>query len=201
MPSPGIARHERFGLGRKLGRKLIGNRVNHDEPFGGHANLTGIEKRAERRGLHRFVEIRVLEDNQRRLAAEFEQTRLEVLRRPHGDDSAHLRRTGEVDAFDRRVINQCAHHVAGGLRRIRNDTDQAFGQSRGRERLNDDSCVRGQISDALNTTALPQASAVTIARTPRITGAFHGAMPSTTPTGSRSAIAMTAGLVRRNDFT
>jgi hypothetical protein len=48
--------------------------------------LTELKKRAERRGLHRFFEIRVLEDNQRRLAAEFEQTRLEVLRRPHGDD-------------------------------------------------------------------------------------------------------------------
>ena len=41
---------------------------------------------------------------------------------------------------------------------------------------------------------LPQASGIAIARTPRITGAFHGAMPSTTPTGWRIAIAKLFGL-------
>ena len=41
---------------------------------------------------------------------------------------------------------------------------------------------------------LPQASGMAIARTPRMTGAFHGAMPSTTPTGWRTANAVTPGL-------
>src|SRR4030095_15033672 len=44
-------------------------------------------------------------------------------------------------------------------------------------------CVAGHISEALSTTVLPQASGIAIARTPRITGAFHGAMPSTETTG------------------
>ena len=43
-------------------------------------------------------------------------------------------------------------------------------------------------------TVLPQASGTAIARTPRMIGAFHGAMPSTTPTGSRSAMARQPGL-------
>ena len=54
--------------------------------------------------------------------------------------------------------------------------------------------VRGQRSDALRMTVLPQASGVAIARQPRITGAFHGAMPSTTPAGSRSASDSRPGL-------
>ena len=41
---------------------------------------------------------------------------------------------------------------------------------------------------------LPQASAAAIARQPRMTGAFHGAIPSTTPTGSRSASESRPGL-------
>ena len=46
-------------------------------------------------------------------------------------------------------------------------------------------CVPGHISEALSTTVLPQASGMAMARTPRMTGAFHGAMPTTTPTGWR----------------
>ncbi len=53
--------------------------------------------------------------------------------------------------------------------------------------------VRGQFSLPLSTTVLPQASGVAIARTPRITGAFHGAMPSTTPAGWRRPIARLPG--------
>ena len=41
---------------------------------------------------------------------------------------------------------------------------------------------------------LPQASGTAMARTPRMIGAFHGAMPSRTPTGSRSAMASVPGL-------
>ncbi len=50
-------------------------------------------------------------------------------------------------------------------------------------------CVRGQLSDALRITELPQASGTAIALTPRMMGAFQGAMPTITPTGSRSAMA------------
>ncbi len=45
-------------------------------------------------------------------------------------------------------------------------------------------CVLGHTSDALKITVLPQANGVAMARTPRILGALHGAMPSTTPVGS-----------------
>ena len=53
--------------------------------------------------------------------------------------------------------------------------------------------VRGQFSLPLRITVLPQASGVAMARTPRMIGAFHGAMPSTTPAGSRRPIARLPG--------
>ena len=55
-------------------------------------------------------------------------------------------------------------------------------------------CVRGQSSDAFITTVLPQASGMASARTPRITGAFQGARPRTTPHGWRMAKANEPGL-------
>src|SRR5271168_2667028 len=54
--------------------------------------------------------------------------------------------------------------------------------------------VAGQTSDDFRITVLPQASGAAIARTPRITGAFHGAMPRTTPAGCRTASETTPGL-------
>ena len=54
-------------------------------------------------------------------------------------------------------------------------------------------CVAGHVSEALNTTVLPQASGTAIARTPKMIGAFQGAIPSTTPAGCRTAIAIFPG--------
>ena len=47
--------------------------------------------------------------------------------------------------------------------------------------------VAGQSSEALSTTVLPQAIGSATARVPRITGAFHGAMPTQTPAAWRIA--------------
>ena len=54
--------------------------------------------------------------------------------------------------------------------------------------------VCGHSSDAFRTTVLPHASGIATARTPRIIGAFHGAIPSTTPTGCRTDNAMLPGM-------
>ena len=42
-------------------------------------------------------------------------------------------------------------------------------------------------------TVLPQASGIATARVPRITGAFHGAMPTTTPHAWRTPMAIEPG--------
>ena len=54
-------------------------------------------------------------------------------------------------------------------------------------------CVAGHSSDPFRITVLPQASGVAMARTPRMTGAFHGAMPSTTPAAWRTPMARLPG--------
>ena len=56
-------------------------------------------------------------------------------------------------------------------------------------------CVAGHSSEPLSTTVLPQAKGVAIARTARMTGAFHGAIPSTTPAGWRTAMATLPGML------
>lgn len=54
-------------------------------------------------------------------------------------------------------------------------------------------CVAGHSSDPFRITVLPHASGVAMARTPRMTGAFHGAMPSTTPAAWRTPMARLPG--------
>ena len=54
-------------------------------------------------------------------------------------------------------------------------------------------CVRGQTWDAFSTTVLPKASGAATARVPRMTGAFQGAIPTTTPAGWRTPIASRPG--------
>ncbi|PBI87432.1 hypothetical protein BKP43_40870 [Variovorax boronicumulans] len=54
-------------------------------------------------------------------------------------------------------------------------------------------CVSGHSSEPLSTTVLPQASGVAMARVARITGAFQGAMPSTTPAACRTPMARLPG--------
>ena len=72
--------------------------------------------------------------------------------------------------------------------RVQDEVDRARRAARRRAaRATTAACVRGQCSDPFSTTVLPNASGVATARVERITGAFHGAMPTTTPAGWRTA--------------
>ena len=53
--------------------EVVGHGIDDDDPLGRHADLALVHERAEGGGLDRLVEIGVLEHDQRRLAAEFEQ--------------------------------------------------------------------------------------------------------------------------------
>ena len=97
LPSRGSPTGMRADLGRELLDERIGDRLDDDDPLGRHADLALVHEGAEGRGLHRLVEVGVLEHDQRRLAAEFEQHRLQVLGRALGDDPADRGRAGEVD--------------------------------------------------------------------------------------------------------
>jgi len=64
-----------FGLRFSKG---IGNLVIDDDPFGRHADLALIHECAERGGVDRLIEVGVVKDHQRSLAAEFQQDGLQV---------------------------------------------------------------------------------------------------------------------------
>jgi len=51
----------------------------HQVPTGRHADLTLVQEGAPGTGGHRSIEIRVVQDDQCRIAAEFEMDALEVL--------------------------------------------------------------------------------------------------------------------------
>ena len=76
-----VARRQRGGLGGELADEGVGDRLIDHEALGRHADLSLIHERAESRRIHRRVEIGVVEHDHRRLAAQFEQHRLQMRRR------------------------------------------------------------------------------------------------------------------------
>jgi hypothetical protein len=76
-----FAVRQRARLGGELLHECVRDLLVHDQPLGRHADLAHVGEAAERRSLHGLVEIGVVEDHHRGLAAEFEQHRLEIARR------------------------------------------------------------------------------------------------------------------------
>ena len=66
-------------------REGVGDLLVDDQPLGRHADLALVGESAEHRRVDRGVEVGVVEHDQRRLAAELEQRRLEMTRRQLGD--------------------------------------------------------------------------------------------------------------------
>jgi hypothetical protein len=65
-----------------------------------------VEERGERGRLHRVVQVRVGQHDQRVVPAEFEHAALEGAARPLGEDAAGRRGAGEVDALRVEVVEQ-----------------------------------------------------------------------------------------------
>ncbi len=129
------SRVHRRDLGRERGDEGVGDAVDDDDPLGRHADLPGIHEGAEGRGLDRFVDIGVGEDEERGLAAEFEQAGLEVFGSADRDDPADGGRAGEIDPPHRWMIDECADDVARIGWRIRHQPDNAGREARIGERL------------------------------------------------------------------
>jgi hypothetical protein len=98
-----IAGRQLAGAGCQFGDKLIGDRLVDDDPLRRHADLTLIHEGAENGGIDRTVDIGVVEDDQRRLAAKLEKGRLQIPAASLGDDPADLGRSGEIHAPDGRM--------------------------------------------------------------------------------------------------
>ncbi len=110
--------------------KASRDRFVDDQPFGRHADLPHIGEGAEHRGVDRRVDVGVGEHQQRRLAAELEQHRLQMLGAELGDLLADPRGAGEVDPLDRRLGDQRGHDPRRVLGRVRDEIDDALREAR-----------------------------------------------------------------------
>ncbi len=124
-----IAGRQRARLGGEFLDESVGDLLVDHDALGRHADLSLIDEGAERGRVHRGVEVGVVEHDQRRLAAELEQDRLEVARRGFRDQPPGAGRAGEADAPHRRVRDQRLDHLAGVLRRIGHHVDDAVRQA------------------------------------------------------------------------
>ena len=95
-----------FSAKRRANSSAIG--FDDDDPLGRHADLAGVHERAERGRLDRFVQVGVLEHDQRSLAAELEQHWLQLLGGALGDDPPDRGRPGEIDPPHGGMIDQRA---------------------------------------------------------------------------------------------
>ena len=134
---PRVARRQGRGARRQFLEELIGDPVVEDDLLRRHADLAGIGKGAEDAGIDRRVDIGVVEDDQRRLAAELEEHRLEVARGKRRDDPADARRAGEVDPLDPGMGDQRLDDLVGVLRGVGDQIDRALRQAGVAEGLDD----------------------------------------------------------------
>ena len=127
-----IAARQRRGALGELVDESVGDLGVDDDPLGRHADLPGVGEGAEHRGVDRRVEIGVVEHDQRRLAAQLEQHRLQMLGRQLRDHLADPGGAGEVHALDGRMGDQRRHDLRRVIRRVGDHIDDALGKARRR---------------------------------------------------------------------
>ena len=93
-----------FHLGGKLGHELVVHALLHVDAVGAHAGLPGVAVLAGKGAFHGGVDVRVVEHDEWRIAAQFQRQLLHRGRALRHEDAAHLGGAGEA---------QVAHHVAG----------------------------------------------------------------------------------------
>ena len=107
---PGADLHRVGGRGRLLG-ELVGARCVDEEARVGDADLAGVEERALQDAADGGVEVGVVEDHGRRLAAELQAHPLQVAGGRADDRAPDLGRAGEGDLVDAAVLG---HRLADG---------------------------------------------------------------------------------------
>src|SRR5579859_2131932 len=96
---------ERLHVSNEAIDELIVNTRVHDDPVRAHANLALMEKTADDGRPYRMFQVGIVEDNERRVAAELQRHPLELrsLHRERTDMSAHRRRARKRDQAGNRV--------------------------------------------------------------------------------------------------
>jgi hypothetical protein len=101
----------------------------HDDPVGGHADLSGVHESAERSGVDGVVDVGVLQDHQGVLAAQLQHCGLEVLGGLDADDPADAGGAGEVDQAHPRVRDQRGDDISGVGEVVGDHVQDAVGQT------------------------------------------------------------------------
>jgi hypothetical protein len=149
-----VAEHVRVGGGVEAREELVGHRLLDEQSRAAQAHLARVV--VLQRGLRRRrIQVGVLEDQERVLAAELGGERHDVLRRGHADVPRGLGRARERHAADERMRHERrAGLLADALHDVEHAGRQAglageLGEQRGAERrplggLEDDGGARGQ---------------------------------------------------------
>ncbi|CAM5743836.1 hypothetical protein SHIRM173S_02582 [Streptomyces hirsutus] len=141
------------GLGEG-GDELVVDRLVDEDTRGGRTVLAGVEEARDGDVLHGLGDVGVLEDDDRRLAAQLQVDALEVLGRGLGDLHAGPHRTG--DGRHRRGL--VLDHHAAGVAVAADDVEDAVGRTE--PRISASRTVEaGVVSEGLRTTVLPAAIA------------------------------------------
>src|SRR5512132_496125 len=108
--------HGPHPLGQLVGERA-GDRLGHVEAVGGRAGLADVAHLGDHRPLDGGVEIRVVEDEERRVAAELHRDAQDLVGRLGDERPPHLRRAREGELAGARVLDERLHHLARGARR------------------------------------------------------------------------------------
>ncbi len=132
-----VAHRHGADLCLKLLYKGVGDGVDHDDPFGRHADLALVHESAEGGGLHCLLKVGVLQHDQRRLAAQLQHHRFQMFSAAFRDDPADRRRSGEVHAAHGWMVDHCADHIGRILWRVGDQVDDAASEACFHKGLND----------------------------------------------------------------
>ena len=113
-------------LRRQLLDEFLVDRGLHDVPRGANAGLAGADESAEGGVVYCLVHVEIVEDQHRRLAAQFHGLVGELLRRRRARDAAGLRAAGQHQLVDARVLGQ---HLARSWAEPEHDIEYARWQA------------------------------------------------------------------------
>ena len=106
-----VAGFEHRECGLKFFQKLVGQFFDHDEAFSCDAALTHVVHLRPHRPLDRFVEVGIVEHDERIAAAQFHRGLLEIFSGSGRDTFSSFHAAGQRDAFDPGIVNHAIHLV------------------------------------------------------------------------------------------
>ena len=146
-----------------------------------HARLPVVHQAGHLQMLDGVIDVGVIEDDRRRLAAQLEADPLELFAADRGDVPAGRRRTGERDLVHARMANQ----ALAGLPPPGTIDTTPSGRSISSSISANHMASKGVSGAGLTTTVQPAINAGIIFGMIRNCGTFHGTIAPTTPTGAR----------------